>query len=244
MFARFVITVALVFAAVQAFQPTARRFNAVRLSMSDDQSVTDLNLEQMQDMFEEADKTVSTPASSAKFDPKSEVGSSAPTGFFDPAGFTKSVSKDQYTFFQEAELKHGRVCMLSFLGIVFGEILAGGGLGHGAISGPAIYQYQQADAAVFPMTATLLLGLGYIEQQGIVKAWAPASETFKDPTGFGKLKADRTPGDYGFDPAGVMPTDQKKFNTLRTKELNNGRLAMLAVAGIVAQELVTNKSIF
>jgi hypothetical protein len=28
-----------------------------------------------------------------------------------------------------------------------------------------------------------------------------------------------------------------------TKELNNGRLAMLAIAGIVAQELVTGNSV-
>ncbi len=31
---------------------------------------------------------------------------------------------------------------------------------------------------------------------------------------------------------------------MKLKELNNGRLCMIAVAGCVAQELVTNKSIF
>ena len=31
---------------------------------------------------------------------------------------------------------------------------------------------------------------------------------------------------------------------MKTKELNNGRLAMLGVAGIVAQELITDKAIF
>ena len=35
-----------------------------------------------------------------------------------------------------------------------------------------------------------------------------------------------------------------EFDVLRTKELQNGRLAMLGVAGIVAQELVTGQSIF
>jgi hypothetical protein len=31
---------------------------------------------------------------------------------------------------------------------------------------------------------------------------------------------------------------------MRTKEINNGRLAMIGVAGIVVQELITNTPIF
>jgi light-harvesting complex I chlorophyll a/b binding protein 1 len=50
-------------------------------------------------------------------------------------------------------------------------------------------------------------------------------------------------GDLGFDPLGLTPTDSDEFDALRTKELNNGRLAMLGVAGIVAQELVNGKTI-
>jgi light-harvesting complex I chlorophyll a/b binding protein 1 len=41
----------------------------------------------------------------------------------------------------------------------------------------------------------------------------------------------------------LTPTDSDEFDALRTKELNNGRLAMLGVAGIVAQELVNGKTI-
>ena len=48
-------------------------------------------------------------------------------------------------------------------------------------------------------------------------------------------------GDLGFDPLGFNGKDSKD---LQTKEINNGRLAMLAVAGIVAQELVTGEKIF
>ena len=51
-------------------------------------------------------------------------------------------------------------------------------------------------------------------------------------------------GDLKFDPLGLKPTDPRAFNLIQTKELNNGRLAMLAIAGIVAQELVTNQPIF
>jgi hypothetical protein len=42
---------------------------------------------------------------------------------------------------------------------------------------------------------------------------------------------------------GWKPKDAAAFATMQTKELNNGRLAMLAVAGIIAQELVNGKGV-
>ena len=43
------------------------------------------------------------------------------------------------------------------------------------------------------------------------------------------------PGEIGFDPLGLTPTDPKEKYDLQTKELNNGRLAMIGIAGFVAQ---------
>ena len=51
------------------------------------------------------------------------------------------------------------------------------------------------------------------------------------------------PGDIGFDPAGLKPSDPKEFAEMATKELQNGRLAMIAVAGFFLQELVNGKGI-
>lgn len=47
----------------------------------------------------------------------------------------------------------------------------------------------------------------------------------------------------GFDPLGLKPSDPEEFATMQTKELQNGRLAMLAIAGFVAQELDNGKEI-
>jgi len=38
--------------------------------------------------------------------------------------------------------------------------------------------------------------------------------------------------------------DEAGMLDMRNKELNNGRLAMIAVAGIVAQEVVSGSSVF
>merc|ERR1711976_934048 len=46
------------------------------------------------------------------------AGITEPLGFFDPAGFSKSGDVAAY---RRVELKHGRVCMQAFLGIVVAE---------------------------------------------------------------------------------------------------------------------------
>jgi hypothetical protein len=46
-----------------------------------------------------------------------------------------------------------------------------------------------------------------------------------------------------FDPLGFAPKSKDEFDILQTKEINNGRLAMISVAGYVAQELVNKKGI-
>ena len=50
-------------------------------------------------------------------------------------------------------------------------------------------------------------------------------------------------GDIGFDPLGLRPKDMEDLDVLITKELQNGRLAILAAAGFLAQEAVDGKGI-
>ena len=58
------------------------------------------------------------------------------------------------------------------------------------------------------------------------------------------LKADYYPGDVGFDPLGLKPATADGFAEMATKELQHGRLAMLASAGFLAQELVNEQPIW
>lgn len=50
-------------------------------------------------------------------------------------------------------------------------------------------------------------------------------------------------GDLGFDPLGLKPTDPEEFEIMQTKELQNGRLAMIASSGFLAQEAVDHVGI-
>lgn len=52
------------------------------------------------------------------------------------------------------------------------------------------------------------------------------------------------PGNLGFDPLGFYPKDKKGQLDMQQKEINNGRLAMIAVAGFVAQEFVSQSGLF
>ena len=49
---------------------------------------------------------------------------------------------------------------------------------------------------------------------------APATE---------QMKEDYKPGEIGFDPLGLLPTDADAKYELQTKEINNGRLAMISI---------------
>merc|ERR1712187_1034314 len=53
------------------------------------------------------------------FDPEDMPGVSAPLGFWDPAGFAKD--EESFTQYRQAEIKHGRVCMSSSLGMLVAD---------------------------------------------------------------------------------------------------------------------------
>lgn len=127
--------------------------------------------------------------------------------------------------------------MLAFLGLVAGEVFPHPFFG-GSITGPSIYQFQQTYSSDFPFFwAVLVLGIAGVEIRSIATNWTSPSETFGTEGGKAKLKADVMPGDLKFDPLGLKGGD-----SMRTKELNNGRLAMIGTAGYIVQELVSGQS--
>lgn len=196
-----------------------------------------------------AGNTVSSRSKQAKDEVREYVltlpGITAPfENVFDPLNFIdRAANVDEMKRWREAEITHCRVAMLAALGFVVGEQLEDfpAFLNYdGGISGvPAIYQFQKVEEVRPLFWESLVLAIGLAETSRVAMGWANPRGT-----GFNSLKEDYTPGDLGFDPLGMLPTDADELKTLQDKELNNGRLAMIGIAGFVAQELVVNREIF
>ena len=163
-------------------------------------------------------------------------------GFFDPLGLSNGKTDAEMKKIREAELKHGRLAMVASLGFLTGENF--NPFFDGKISGPAIYQFQQADDLLPYFWVLVMFGVALVEGQTILTGWESPEATKARGDTVANLKESYVNGDLGFDPLGLKPDNDEDFNVMRTKELQNGRLAMLGIAGMVAQELVTGKTIF
>lgn len=167
------------------------------------------------------------------------AGAIAPTGFFDPLGFADKAPLGTLKRYRESELTHGRVAMLAVVGFLVGEKVEGSSfLFDAQVSGPAITHLSQVPGGFW----LLLVGaIGFSEIRRAEIGWVePKNVPVSKP---GLLRDDYIPGNLGFDPLGFTPSDPVEFQNMQTKELQNGRLAMLAAAGFMAQELVNGKGI-
>merc|ERR1712166_305940 len=169
-------------------------------------------------------------------------GSLDPAPDFDPFGFAENTDLEQMKAYREAETTHGRVAMLAVIGFLVTE---------GPVSfhplfetasrdiGPAIRHLDEVRASTPFFFEVLALIIGGAELLRSLKGW----ETPGNSDNLA-LREDYYPGDIGFDPFGLKPDNFEEFSIMSTKELQQGRVAMLAIAGIVAQELVNGKEIF
>merc|ERR1712232_1449610 len=163
----------------------------------------------------------------------------APVGFFDPLGFAEKADENTLKRYREAELTHGRVAMLAVVGFLVGEKVEGSSfLFDASISGPAITHIPQVPDGFW---AVIIAFIGAAEASRAQEGWVDPADCPVDQPGL--LRDDYTPGDIGWDPLGLKPKDPEEYKIMATKELQHGRLAMLAAAGFMAQELVDGKGI-
>jgi len=183
-------------------------------------------------------------AGSAKDYVMSLPGVCAPTGFFDPLGFTDSptFTVSEAKRFREAEVTHGRVAMLATVGWVVQEEyhpFFGGNIG-----GPAFRHFQEIEAVFPQFWEIVLVAIGAWELRRARIGWKEPSADSVVSAG-DQMRPDFEPGQIGFDPLGLFPSDDADAAfELQTKELNNGRLAMISWAGFAAQEEVDHITIW
>lgn len=145
------------------------------------------------------------------------VGVTAPVGYFDPLGLSVGKSDEIMAAYREAELKHGRVAMAACLG----WYITAAGV-HPAFQSTLSSNPLEA-AQQLPMVGWLqfVLGCGAIE-------WL--AEQIKDRPGY-------VPGDVLGASYWVDDSDEGWVD-YQNREINNGRLAMVAFMGILVQTLL------
>jgi hypothetical protein len=161
-------------------------------------------------------------------------GNIGPLGFFDPLGFTKDKELGEVKRIREAEIMHGRVAMMATVGYLIGENTPtiAFGFEHPIIANDMLKEIP--GTVLFPF----FLAINICEAYRANKGWV-------EP-GLGDLFTLREryyPGDLGFDPVGLKPSNAADFASMQAKELSNGRLAMIGVAGMCVQEIVNGQPI-
>jgi len=155
-------------------------------------------------------------------------GSDVEAPFWDPAQLAADKPAETLDWYRAAELKHGRVAMLAALGTFINA--AGISLPDPTFSGSTKSFDALAQVADQRPGALIqiVLGIAAVEALSL------------------NLPEGSFPGDLGFDPANQIPVFEKqgKFDELRLKELKNGRLAMIGIAGMWVQEALTGQGVF
>jgi hypothetical protein len=147
---------------------------------------------------------------------------------FDPIGFASS--KEDLWKYREAEVKHGRLAMLASAGWIFAE------------------RFDRPLAQLFSMEPVLdasnrnpaLLngGLGKVSPVYWVSCLVAAAAI--DLNGIEKSRNDPNyfPGNLGWDPLGLYPSDPSGQRRMLLAEIKHGRLAMIAITAFAFQEFV------
>tara|TARA_B110000483_G_scaffold135607_1_gene162302 strand:- start:572 stop:1465 length:894 start_codon:yes stop_codon:yes gene_type:complete len=155
---------------------------------------------------------------------------------FDPL----NCSTDMLTLkkYREAEIKHGRLAMLATVGWPISELF------HPYLSTIT----QNTNLLSFNNKVPSILNGGFEKINPIffmsIIVFASSIESIVLNNDYNNYFDYRIPGDFGFDPLNFY-TNKSEFTkrNLELKELNNGRLAMLAITYFAFSEFITNNPI-
>lgn len=126
-------------------------------------------------------------------------------------------------FLQEAEIKHGRICMLAVVGFLVQEQFTFGG-------------------SYFPKMLPIDAHQFYINTGGMgqILLFIAAFEGISCYALKQTVEGTREPGNFGFDPLG-LGKDPAAYKKYQANEIMNGRLAMIAIGGFIHQQWMTHQ---
>ena len=128
-----------------------------------------------------------------------QLGAQDPLGFYDPLGFVEDGDQAKFDRLRYVELKHGRICMLAFIG----QLVTRAGLhlpGSIDLAGDRFDSFPDGAAALFGPDAIPSAGFGQL----IAFIGALELGVMKDVTGEAEFAGDFRNGalDYGWDTFG------------------------------------------
>jgi hypothetical protein len=146
---------------------------------------------------------------------------------FDPLGFSDNFD---IKWLREAEIKHGRSSMLATLGFVLQQWWTLPG-----------YQHVD-DANLAPDVVGASAMLQIVVWMGVLEFWTNKGNVTME-TMFADPK--REPGNLGFDPLALAKDkSEDQMAEMQLKEIKNGRLAMLAIGGMIHHNWITGEALF
>ena len=152
---------------------------------------------------------------------ENEMGAQPPFGFWDPVGFTADGDVDAYKRRRQTEIKHGRIAMLATMGYMTPEIT---GKFPGYLSPSTGLKFADIPNGLAAISKVPVAGWGQI------LAWMAFCEVSKS-------QAPGTPGAVGdFGWKLITSEDPVVKERKLASELANGRLAMVAIMGMLFQE--------
>jgi hypothetical protein len=153
---------------------------------------------------------------------------------FDPLHLSKNP--EQLLEYREAEIKHSRLAMLAAVGWPVSEL-----------TDRSIASYFNAPSTLDEgdrVPSLLNGGLERIDPRfwGFCLGMCAAIDLY------GVSKSRRSskgyfPGNIGFDPLGLFPTDKQGQERMKLAEIKHGRTAMVGVVGYVVEEYVTKMAV-
>ena len=147
------------------------------------------------------------------FSKEQQIGAQAPLGFFDPLGFCKDEAS--FKDYRAKELKHGRAAMMGALGMLTQSL----------VQVPGMEAVPKSVNAIFVGNG-MVGGLATLALIGGLEAFVFVQDEKKEPGNFGN----------------PLPWFDDYSDEMRSRELNNGRIAMFAAIGQIAAGLYTGKS--
>lgn len=164
----------------------------------------------------------------------------------------EDVQPSAIKWFQNAEIKHGRIAMIATIGFLNQKLgvhfpLYLGPSGSNAFSPASDDAWYLSTsegitfsdiAAAAPLDAIKMVPMaGWVQIFFAAGLFEAAAYNRQWVNGDGKV-----PGDYGYDPLGFTKReggfDSEEIKSLRMKEIKNGRVAMMTIAAWVANEAI------